>query len=342
MANKSREDRSWLAHPVRLEDIPRVTVIAQGHLVKLGIGHKAFKGGGGSRGEIDAFSADSRKRMLETLARVDSARAGFICFLTLTYPDRTGPPCLSEIERDRQSFLKRLNRRFPDSSAIWRREWETRLSGEFVGVPFPHYHFLFFNLPFLHYAEVNAIWKQVLGFEGYLRTEIRAVKSWRQALYYVSKYMAKVPGKKTAAGNTEEDPERRGTDQPDRTRGVLGPGSEERASRSLVYSAYLTAEEEGPERKDGKNGGQVGRFWGIFNRAKFPRASPQMVRLPAGPWLDDAKAMAREEWAGVNNRPGYGFTLFVDDSGDWLNAICALQADESEFNEDGEYEAVPS
>jgi len=81
----------------------KVTLEAQGHLFRLKVPLSAPLGGGGARGDIREFSASSRKRMLETMARIDAERAGFIAFVTLTYPDRegelpplTGPPGMLE------------------------------------------------------------------------------------------------------------------------------------------------------------------------------------------------------------------------------------------------------
>lgn len=150
------------------------------------------RGGGGGRGSVSTFSRESRKRMLETLARLDLARAGFVCFVSLTYPDQDGPAAPDMTEAHRRAWLKRIKRRFPEASAIWRREWEPRKSGAFESAVFPHYHALFFGLPFVHHAEINRLWAEVLGFEGYLRTEIKGIRSAKQAFYYVSKYMAKV------------------------------------------------------------------------------------------------------------------------------------------------------
>ena len=96
---------------------PKVTVTAQGNLLKLSVGVKSQIFGVAPRGRVSEFSHQSRKRMLETLARVDFRRAGFVSFITLTYPDGDGPPTAQRTSRDRNSFCKRLNRRFIDASS---------------------------------------------------------------------------------------------------------------------------------------------------------------------------------------------------------------------------------
>jgi hypothetical protein len=277
-----------------------VQVIAQGHLFRVKMRYSAALEGGGARGTVSDFSANSRKRMLETLARVDLERAGFTCFITLTYPDRNGPPSAGATERDRQTFLKRIRRGWPDASAVWRREWEARESGAFMGVSFPHYHLLCFGLPFVHYEHINAMWRKVVRHDGYLRTEIRGIRSWRQACYYVAKYMAKpTPG--------GARPARQG-----------GPAAG--GGRSLVYGTYLTGEGEK------QSGRKIGRSWGIFNREKVPWGELKTVTLAAGPWLEEAKARGRAVWPGMNDYPTCGFMLFVDDSHAWLEDMRRLEA----------------
>jgi len=277
---------------------------AQGHLFRLKVPLAGSKGGG-QRGSVCTFSARSRKRMLETLARIDLARAGFVCFVTLTYPDRSGAPSAGETERDRCTFLKRMRRGFPDASAVWRREWEPRDTGVFVGVRFPHYHLLYFALPFVHHADLNATWAGVLGWTEYLRTEIRGIESWRQALGYVAKYMAKAgarpaPGSPVGVGAG-------GPAEPD--------GGRAAPAGSLVYGTYLTG-------IDGFS--LTGRAWGVFNRKRIPWGERWHVSLARGGWLQDAKVLAREQWDGIDERSPAGFTLFVDDPHSWLDAMWTL------------------
>jgi hypothetical protein len=178
----------------------RAYVEAQGQYFKLSFSGRPIKGGG-LRGEITEFSASSRKRMLELLARLEFDHSSFKAFLTLTYPDREGPPQPKVAKRDRESFQKRLKRRFPAASAIWRREWEPRKSGDFKGVLYPHYHLIFFGLPFVEYSEINTMWQEIIKYPEYVRTEIKGIGNWLQAMYYVSKYMAKVPREKAEAAS---------------------------------------------------------------------------------------------------------------------------------------------
>lgn len=276
----------------------RITIEAQGHLFKLKVSHRpSFNPYGGYRGNICEFSHQSRKRMLELLARIDTVQAGFIAFVTLTYPGRNGPPSPEDTERDRQTFLKRIKRQFPQASAIWRREWEERKSGEFRGKEFPHYHILFFGLPFFPHEELNSMWAEVLDYWQYVRTEIKGIECWRQAFYYVAKYMAKP---------VENDSDKRqpaGSVPAARKAGTSAGGE---AACSLVYGTYLT---EGSEEKREKPR-SIGRSWGKFNSKHLPLAKRYQAKLPPGEWLNLAKEMASQEWEGVNDLEDYGFTLF--------------------------------
>ena len=309
---------------------PWVVLESQGQLFKLHVGH-VDQVARGMRGGIVSFSAQSRKRMLELTARVDFQHCGFVCFVTLTYPDREGPPRLGDIERDRQTFQKRIHRAYPGCSAIWRREWKARASGKFAGMVFPHYHFLCFGLPFVHHSTLNGMWKEVLRFDGYLRTEIEGVESWRKAIFYVSKYMAKV--KSAPKRRARRETLRRGDAHTARHRAGAEPVGG--ASCSLVNVTYLTASEK---EKDCR----IGRSWGVFNRACLPLAERELMCAKLGEWLDDAKDFARECWAGIERIQGYGHTLFLDNAHEHYRHICALQEDDpNQFNEDGEYDPVP-
>jgi len=328
-------------------------------MVRLSLRTTRVAGSGGRRGKIFYFSPQSRKRMLETTARLDWGKAGFVCFVTLGYPDRNGPPSFAEIERDRQVFFKRINRIHPGSAAIWRREYEPRKSGKFIGVPFPHYHMLFFGLPFLRYDVLNTMWCEVIAYEEYVRTEIKGVRSWKQALYYVSKYMAKPEfGPPLGAGDV-----RRQADAPPEGEG-----------RSLVYVTYLTALEELKKARADKSivgeeweaikakyrdaahryrlerlkkgrrpqlertqeieesgkpevseAPSIGRSWGIFNRDKLPWAKRKVWRCRAGVWLEVAKHWARQKWAGIDESDNTGFTLFLEDAYKAFEELCSLR-----------------
>jgi hypothetical protein len=317
-----------------------VVVTAQGQRLSVKLPVRPLRVGGGARGSITAFSLDSRKRILDTLASIDFGKAGFTCFVTLTYPDGDRPPSYKEADRDRDTFQKRIQRRFPDASAIWRREWEDRKSGDHIGASYPHYHFLVFNLPFVHYGDVNTWWRETLRYGGAdLRTEIRGVRGWRQARYYVSKYLAK---RKDDAGPCEDGgfpfgtegeigerefftvaAEGGGEDSPERrAEGCLV--ADEASGCSLVYGSYLTAPEGQhpaplpPVQDDAPPPHLTGRHWGIFNRKRLPLAKSAQVELRPGKWLMAYRNEAGRVYEPAGDPTGAGFTLYVDNARDWL------------------------
>lgn len=302
-----------------------ITAQAQLLTVKLPIyqpGHR-----GGRRGVIGDFSPASRKRMLELLARIDFDRAGFTSFVTLTYPDRDGAPTPQQTDRDRDRFFKRIRRQFPNASGIWRREWEARKSGDFVGAVYPHYHILFFNLPFVHYNDLNDWWRGVLRYDGSdLRTEIKGLKDKHHARVYLSKYIAKVRRSEIASETPDGDfpaaedgddgsPERRVTGAD-----VDGFGGGE-GGCSLVYNAYLTPNQNEAYASPPTG---TGRHWGKFNRNHIPLGTLKTLRAEPGMWLVPMREAAGQIYAPAGERDGGSFTLFVDDAAQWLEIIGEL------------------
>lgn len=147
----------------------------------------------GTRGKIAEFSPRSRKRMLEMVARLDLAGQVSqrpIIFITLTYAAQF--PSAEASKQHLRAFLERIRRFAPDASGVWRLEFQERGA--------PHYHFIFFNLPYLPKAELTSIWGDIIGIEwwdtsrGQPRppmTRIEAIRNPRKAMAYVSKYVAK-------------------------------------------------------------------------------------------------------------------------------------------------------
>lgn len=100
------------------------------------------------RGRITAFSEASRRRLR---AEVHSLhRDAESTFLTLTWHRICPAP--DEAKRALDNFLKRMRRRFPDASALWKLEPQKR--------GFPHYHLLVYGLPYVPYDKLAAIWHE--------------------------------------------------------------------------------------------------------------------------------------------------------------------------------------
>lgn len=172
---------------------PTLTIAAGGSFAKLsGCGGPAH--GGGIRGRVVGFSAQSRKRLLDLLNMLKRETVSDAVFLTLTYPD-VFPVDAHRWKRDLDAVSKALARKYPQMSAIWRLEWKKRLSGENVGRMAPHFHLLVFGVPWLDLVWLSKTWYRVVGSgdEKHLQagTSAERVRSWRGVMHYCSKYIGK-------------------------------------------------------------------------------------------------------------------------------------------------------
>jgi hypothetical protein len=62
-------------------------------------------------------------------------------FVTLTYPDDF-PVTPERWRRDLAALWRRIRRQWPETAAIWKKEFKRRKSGVNVGKVAPHYHML--------------------------------------------------------------------------------------------------------------------------------------------------------------------------------------------------------
>lgn len=157
----------------------------------------------GIKQALTVFSKKSRLNLMRQLAKVRREVLPF--FLTLTYPDtyyefRDDP---ERWKRDLDTFFKRFEREYPGVSGCWRLELKDRLSGDYVGEWFPHFHLLIWGI-----REVNGdklkhwisdAWYQVVGTgdkdhlkAGTRLDDFKHLQSARMVFAYVSKYLGKV------------------------------------------------------------------------------------------------------------------------------------------------------
>lgn len=147
------------------------------------------------RGRVTSFSRRSRSRMMKLCSQINrDASASALC-VTLTYPAEW-PGAATQWKRHLDTFFKRLRRAYPRLSAIWKLEFQRRGA--------PHFHCLIYGQAFIPAAWIATQWYEVVGSndERHLAagTEVRRVRSYRQAVSYAAKYL----GKPTDAG--EADP----------------------------------------------------------------------------------------------------------------------------------------
>ena len=272
---------------------PYLNFEAQGSLVKIAYHDGLYRPtkSTSTRGDVTEFSRRSRKRLLEKTARIDLASVTLknpIIFITLTYAKLYPTPEAAKTHLD--TFLKRIKRFAPESSGIWRIELQQRGA--------PHFHVIFFHLPYLPKETLSRMWGEIIGQEywDYTHdprppfTRIESLKTPRRAFYYVSKYVAKVP------------------DAPSEDSG-------------FINVPYLTALSE------------MGRWWGTFNRKFLPLAELIALTIPINSQsveqvLFQYRRLMAHKWK-FANRFGRlrGASLFVDDSEQWFDALlwCVIE-----------------
>jgi hypothetical protein len=301
---QEQQERRTLLHEVgrsqECENLNKVHIEAQGHVFKVRVSGQVDQSGGGKRGRVRGMSRKSRKRMLETMARLEPQPVpgfrGVGLFITLTYGGNEWElPQPDRVKRDLDVFLKRVRRTFPDAAGVWRFEVESSGKRQYH----PHIHVLLFNVGYIHHAWVRANWNEVTGQAGNNPSEqVTTIKSWRGVLAYVAKYMTKpefydgeeLPGSPLGAEASLAV---------DLSLKVYPPGNP-----WLVYMTYLT-----------------GRVWGVFNRDGLPWGDLIDFSLSARgwAWFYDLKRAARHKWGGVNGNRGRGFMLFCNNPDDWVD-----------------------
>jgi hypothetical protein len=158
----------------------RVVVSAQGTLLKVQrLGAPAR--GGGVRGVIRGLSPGSRKRCLESCARLTDQKG--CLFVTLTYPDPV--PLPAQCHRDLAVFWKRVKRRYPRASAHWVFDMSSKGERDYH----PHFHLLVYGVPYIRVQWIRDSWGEVTGVPGFVWIE--PVCDWKRSFKYLAKYLVK-------------------------------------------------------------------------------------------------------------------------------------------------------
>ena len=90
------------------------------------------------RGKITVFSRSAQARMKRNMAKIPDADYQRSLLITLTYPEFfPAPEDSGTYKRHLDLFFKRLERKFPETAAIWRLEFQKRGAA--------HYHFILFG-----------------------------------------------------------------------------------------------------------------------------------------------------------------------------------------------------
>ena len=258
---------------------------------------------GGRRSSVNGFSSAARRRLLVMFSKMDWQPGTLAVFMTLTYPAEFPSP--REAKKHLRALMERYRRAFPESSAIWRLEFQARGA--------PHFHLVWFGLPFIPKETVQKLWGEVIAYAKPF-TRVEAIRSRRKLISYVGKYVAKVDARSTASAAS-----------PDANAGLLpddasAPGATG-ASGGFNLRAYLHALPDGSfsfvHPQTGELCGSVGRWWGVHNKEKLPMAAPIEVSCLDLAVVYRFRRGARKSWPGVSRRRHQGFSLFVDGAERW-------------------------
>lgn len=259
----------------------------QGCLFKASVVRKTGpkRTGRAKRGKVCGFSEGSRRRMLEFMSRFDENR---VVMMTLTY-GQAFPSC-DEAKRHLFLFLKRLRRLAPKASAVWRMEFQERGA--------PHFHLVLFSMGrpgqwVVNKKKVQSVWGDVIttkywDHSGVITrepfTRIESLRSIKQVIGYVSKYMAKVS---TSGYVPLLNPVDTGVDSPLRS---------ETTPREPAWT---------------------GRVWGTWGRALMPFASTVIVNVIYGKWFERVFNCLKFTDRYSKRETG-SFKVFSADPGYWM------------------------
>ena len=177
--------------------------------------------GTGATGElrslISGFSRQSRKRMIEFMAK--TRVRGQLLFATFTYPDEF--PIVYRWNEHFEALRRRIEREYPGFSIIWRKELKERKSGKSVGKVAPHWHMVIdtgnsgeLDIRVDKYRSYGKLydkttspvsrnfedwalnaWSEIVGSNDVKHSEhgcfVVACRNKKHAFKYVSKYVAK-------------------------------------------------------------------------------------------------------------------------------------------------------
>lgn len=146
------------------------------------------------RGDISSFSSASRRRLIKKMLRLERSRLSDGMFLTLTYHEQW-PEDRAALKRQLNAFLQACRRRWPGLHYLWRVELQKRGA--------PHFHLILWRSRGETWEHTDDIyrwavdtWQRVSGCttEAHARhgVDLQELTSWREALAYTSKYVAKM------------------------------------------------------------------------------------------------------------------------------------------------------
>jgi len=158
--------------------------------------------GGGKRGQVGKYSAASRRRFQELFCSLPQEVLIRAWIGRLSWSDDNLPDG-KEAKRCIDGFRRALDRHYPEFCIMWRLEIEPRKSGEHIGEPVPHIHYVVVSRDMSNFETfalwVAKAWHQItscqderhlaLGIGTHLE---RVYGDPSRISWYVSKYTTKV------------------------------------------------------------------------------------------------------------------------------------------------------
>lgn len=261
------------------------------------VGLKPFAGG--TRGSVTEFSQESRKRMLDTIAKIDRKKVAWgrhkPKFITLTYKENNTD--FKAAKRDLKVFIERMQERYDNFSCLWRMEQQER---EAI-----HFHLLCFGMPFVlvnsrdpDKETLQRHWNEVSGQTALNSLDMRAeLRSINGVMWYVAKYMAK-----------EDDDNEEKEAAPDE--GLRVPWSQ-MSETSQVKPDFmgLSMPHIFSQLKS-----FTGRWWGVYGRKNFPYGEKRVIqRVVTLQTMRDLRHLIGGKWA----RSTVSYTIF----GGWVSSL---------------------
>lgn len=246
----------------------KVSVVGSGSVVRVKTEGNVQRGGG-RRGRISGFSQASRRRMLEKFAGMDKRNFHHSLMGDMTY----GRVMLDggQVDRDVEELHRRILRRYGGTWLTWKKEWQKRGS--------LHIHFLLGGPKFIGMDWLQEAWGSIIG-QWVPFTRIERSRSYKGAMAYLSKYMAKV------------DDEQHG-----------GPGGGAASAAARSGSPPVGSTDVTYSRK---------RVWGLKGRKYVIEAVVVFAHGETTPEkLQQARVKARAIWNGVGWLGGW--MLYVGD-----------------------------
>ena len=141
--------------------------------------------------DIKTFSVNSRRRLIQLLARVNLKYYSEVYFVSTTF-DKVYPENSKELKYFLDRYLKSLKKSYPDLAYIWKLEIQKR------GVP--HFHFFFFIPSYTNRYKIGVVkkiikskWNMMLKDKNQwtkkYSVNFQTVKEKKKVFSYVAKYL---------------------------------------------------------------------------------------------------------------------------------------------------------